>query len=85
MGQERENIITGVPADKRGNPRTLDFIVEGRMKKFYEDNVFTDMEYILDEEEEGITVGTYIKKLEKLMENKEAKISIARTLSLSVK
>lgn len=55
------------------------------MKKFYEDNVFTDMEYILDEEEEGITVGTYIKKLEKLMENKEAKISIARTLSLSVK
>ena len=84
MSIERENIISGVPADKRGNPRTLDFIVEGRMKKFYEDNVFTDMEYILDEEE-GVTVGTYIKKLERLMENKDAKISIARTLSLSVK
>ena len=84
LAEEKEKIKQSLPADKLSNPKTLEFIVNGKLKKFYEDNVFVDMEYILDDEE-GVTVGSYIKKLEKLMQTKGANISIGRTLSLSVK
>lgn len=45
-------------AIKGKNPDTVNHIVEGKLKKFYEDNILMDMEFIL---EEGSTVISFVK------------------------
>lgn len=54
------------------------------MKKFYEDNVFLEMDYILNDEEEW-TIGDYIRVLEKEIGVDANSLSIQRYVSLSVK
>lgn len=69
---------------ENANEKQKEMIIKGKLQKFYENNVFTDMEYLLDCDSE-LTIGNYINLLEKELEIPKGSLQIGRTLTLSVK
>jgi len=60
--------------------KQLEFILKGKLQKHYEENVFEEMEYILDEK--GLSIKEYIKN--ELESVSKSKIEIGRCLSLVI-
>ncbi len=73
LDKEKALLLKDVKATKK---EIVDKILEGKLKKFYQDLVFLDMEYLLDDSQE-LTIGEYIKK--ELSEN----VSIGKHFYLS--
>jgi len=72
-----------IPSEKAGQ---LKYILEGKMRKFYEDNVFYEMDYVLNSnEDETLTIGQYIRRLEKDTESRPESLKIGRVLTLALK
>lgn len=58
---EREREVVRQQALNEGKPAAIvDKIVEGRLKKFYEENCLLDMPFVKDDSK---TVGTYLKEM----------------------
>lgn len=74
LNEEIEQIKNSMGNTLKGKKEDIiKHIIEGKLSKFYEDNVLLDMNYVLNDDD-SLKVGEYIKQIEKKIES-EIKIN----------